>query len=268
MRRITGKTAFILLCLGLFPHLYAQVTIGVAEAPAEGALLQLKNIAAAAGNKNAEKGLLMPRVSLKNDSTLAPMFPDATAGEKKKHAGLIVYNLTEKDPLTKGIMVWDGSSWINLKTKDLDVDPDVKKILYISDKPLGDKSLSVRSINVSMSLAGYMGYEALPRFRVTEPYKPAGSNTKEYLYHITRYWTDENDIPNGEYSTDLNRVSFTQDNYSTPQDLRLGYMTTQEKDEVWLLDDDNDDIFHIQFFELGTNYQGMNRQYAILVERF
>jgi hypothetical protein len=244
------------------------VTIGLAEAPADGALLQLKDIVAAAGGKNADKGLLMPRVSLKNDSTLAPMFPEATPGEMKKHAGLIVYNLSEQEPLTKGLMVWDGASWLNLKTKDPDFDPDVKKILYINNKPLGKKSISVRSLDVSMDLAGRKDYEAIPRFRLNERYKPTGSKEKKYLYHITRYWTNENKIPNGEYSTDLNLLSFTRDNYATYQDFRPGFMTTQEKDEVWLLDDENDDIFHIQFFELGTNHPGIIRQYAILVERF
>jgi hypothetical protein len=246
------------------------VTIGVAEAPAQGALLQLKDIAAAAGAKNANKGLLMPRVSLQGDSSLAPMFPNATEGEKLRHAGLVVYNLTEKEPLKKGIMVWDGGAWLNLKSKDPDVDPDVKKVLYIGKMPLGDKTVSVRSISVSMALNPEgLPHEVLPRFRVNDRYKPTGSKEKKYLYHITRYWTNEHwEIPNGEYSTDLNLLSFNESNYDTHQTFRGGHMTTQEKDEVWLLDDDNNDIFHIQFFELGTNFENVVRQYAILVERF
>ncbi|MDR1981389.1 MAG: hypothetical protein LBQ39_07210 [Tannerellaceae bacterium] len=272
MKRIIEKINITLLCLGLlFPTLCAQVTVGVAEYPAEGALLQLKDIvAAAAGDKNAKKGLLMPRVSLVNESTLAPMFPHATDGEKMEHAGLIVYNLTDIDPLKKGIMVWNGYSWNSLKAKDKDADPDIKKILYSDNNPKPDKSVAIKSIEVSLGLYNAYSHESVPQFRMTDSFKPAGANQAKYLYNLTRYWTGERDnkYPNGEFSTDLILTSFTEDNYSTPQDLRSGYMTTREKDEIWLLDDTNDDIFHINFFEMGPPYYMIDKLYAILVERF
>jgi hypothetical protein len=247
------------------------VTIGVLEEPAEGALLQLKDIVAAAtGGKNANKGLLMPRVSLQNDTTLEPMFPNATAGEKLQHAGLIVYNLTDQTPLRKGIMVWNGSSWGSVKVKTKDVDPEVKKLLYESPTPLENKSISNNSIEVSMDLSPGMAYQASPRFRVNPPYAPSGLDSVKYLYHIIRYWTGENmsEFPDGEYSADLDWKSFKQQDYSNHQYFRVGFMTTQERDEVWLLDENNDDVFHLQFFVLGNDAPGVNKLYAVFVERF
>jgi hypothetical protein len=165
-------------------------------------------------------------------------------------------------------MMWNGKSWLRIKAKDMDTDPEVKKTLYISRKPLPDHTVAVKSLEVSMAIAG-MEFEVVPRFRVTAPYMPAAGATKKYLYQIMRYWTGESHkIPNGEFSADLYQASFTQSNYADHQQFRAGYMTTQEKDEVWLLDDDTDDVFHIQFFELGTNFPEEDRQHAILVKRF
>jgi hypothetical protein len=265
-----GKIIVTLVCLGmLFPALCAQVTVGVAEDPAEGALLQLKDIVAAAGARNADKGLLMPRVALKNDSTLAPMFPDASAAEKLKHAGLIVYNLTDSDPLKAGIMIWDGSSWNSLKAKDRDVDPDIKKILYSSGRAKPDKSVSINSVEVSLRPYNPDEYDPVPQFRVTDSFKPTGTNQAKYLYNLTRYWKgeQESDFPDGQFSTDLILNSFTADNYATPQDLRFGFMTTKEKDEIWLLDDTNDAIFHLHFFVMGSQF-AVDKLYAVFVERY
>jgi hypothetical protein len=114
IKKITG----MLFCLGILSGLSAQVTIGIAEDPAEGALLQLKDIVKAAkGGENAKKGLLMPRVGLVDYMNLDPMFPTATPEQKKEHAGLIVYNLTENDNLQEGIMVWNGEMWNLIKNK-------------------------------------------------------------------------------------------------------------------------------------------------------
>ncbi|MDR1937385.1 MAG: hypothetical protein LBQ73_02660, partial [Tannerellaceae bacterium] len=261
MKRIMERIKLTLLCLGILPHLCAQVTVGVAENPAEGALLQLKDIVAAAGSKNAERGLLMPRVSLEDETSLAPMFPEATAGEKTEHAGLIVYNLTDKAPLKKGVAVWDGIVWKNLKVKDAVIGTEVKKLIYESLVPLGNKSVSVRSIDVSMNVSDGMAYHAVPRFKVTPDYKPSDGNPTKYLYYITRYWTGEDLItfPNGRYSNDLNTTSFNEKNYSVNQVFRAGYMTIDERDEVWLLDDSNSDIFQIHFFEMGPDYERENR---------
>jgi len=131
---------------------FSQVTIGNNEPPAEGALLQLKNINSITnGGVNSTKGLMLPRVELKNKFTLDPIDSET---DKEKYTGLWVYNVTDKalEPIDaceaipdwnnfieKGIQVWNGEQWISLGS-DVDdtnmsppgwTSPDVK---YLDDK--------------------------------------------------------------------------------------------------------------------------------------
>ncbi len=101
----------------------AQVTIGETEAPVNGALLQLKNIANINGAEiNANKGLALPRVSLASKTALYPMFTThadtLNTVYKKNHTGLMVYNtnrcLTKNEGKDgRGIWIWDGTMWNN-----------------------------------------------------------------------------------------------------------------------------------------------------------
>jgi hypothetical protein len=183
------------------------------------------------------------------------------------HAGLIVFNLTDKKHLKKGLMVWNGLSWCSMKTKDYDVEPLIKKRLYCSYSPELSKSLTINSIELAIR-PGNKENSGLPNFRVRPTHAPSGSYTRKFLYNITRYWTGENhEISSGEFSTDLYLTSFTQSNASDYREFRIGYMTSQEKDEIWLVDDQTNDIFHIQFFVMGhADIDGT--QFAIFVERF
>lgn len=119
------KTKVITLLLSLLflsstsPRLIAQVTIGMGEGTVPGALLQLKTIgdATSAGGKNAEKGLVMPRVQLVKIDQLQPMYTytdtqnTPSAEEEKSHKGMIVYNLTDTPPFKVGMYMWDGEKW-------------------------------------------------------------------------------------------------------------------------------------------------------------
>lgn len=106
---------------------YAQVTIGAQKAPANGALLQLKeneNIGA-----NSTKGLMMPRVGLVDVASLEPLASDT---EAKQHIGAVVFNTTKGmleptsacDPtptisgLTKGLKVWSGDEWEDITSEN------------------------------------------------------------------------------------------------------------------------------------------------------
>ncbi|MDR2627733.1 MAG: hypothetical protein LBC40_06840 [Dysgonamonadaceae bacterium] len=119
--RIYKKIGQILLCLALCAgSAQAQVTIGSGEQPVKGALLDIKEQAANSDNVTSTRGgLLLPRVKLKNKSTLEPFIPitdpdwvnQATSRIKELHAGLIVYNLTTVNPFRPGVYVWDGSQW-------------------------------------------------------------------------------------------------------------------------------------------------------------
>jgi uncharacterized protein (TIGR02145 family) len=106
----------------------AQVTIGETEAPVNGALLQLKNMANINGAEiNADKGLALPRVNLISKTALYPMFTTTTDTlntiHKKNHTGLMVYNtnrcLTKNEGKDgRGIWIWDGTMWNNTSVLD------------------------------------------------------------------------------------------------------------------------------------------------------
>jgi hypothetical protein len=84
-------------------------------------LLEIKDQAPNSQNVTSTRGgLVLPRVSLVNTATLEPFiaitdadWSNATtqANLKKNHIGLMVYNLNETSPFTKGIYVWTGEKW-------------------------------------------------------------------------------------------------------------------------------------------------------------
>lgn len=107
--------------------LNAQVTIGVNLEPTKGALLDLKE-KSSTNNITATKGLMFPRVNLSESEMLYPMFEAGSAPDKykyegldidktsedRKHAGLIVYNLTDNCVFCPGIYAWNGTTWQRL----------------------------------------------------------------------------------------------------------------------------------------------------------
>jgi len=101
----------LLVCLLYLTPAWSQVTIGVDKKPAEGAVLDLRTI-----NTddiiNSIKGMGLPRVKLENLTSLEPIIPNADEETKKKHTGLIVYNVTTDLILTQDIYVWDGVRWV------------------------------------------------------------------------------------------------------------------------------------------------------------
>ena len=98
----------------------AQVTIGLEDVPEKAALLDIKTHAPNLNNATTEEGgLLLPRVELTDSYSLAPFISSATADEKRRHAGLIVYNLTHNPAasLRAGIYQWDGEAWERMVTE-------------------------------------------------------------------------------------------------------------------------------------------------------
>lgn len=91
--------------------LHAQVTIGSAEEPNSGALLDIKEN----GNKgaNSTKGLLLPRMELSSINSMLPILDDSKIDDniKKEHIGLTIFNLKDDYPngLCKGVYVWHES---------------------------------------------------------------------------------------------------------------------------------------------------------------
>ncbi|GAB6012538.1 hypothetical protein [Viscerimonas tarda] len=119
--RIHQKIWPVMLCLALCAgNMQAQITIGSGEQPVKGALLDIKEQAADPGNVTATTGgLLLPRVKLKDTTTLEPFIPvtdpdwvnHATTRIKELHAGLTVYNLTTATPFRPGVYTWSGRQW-------------------------------------------------------------------------------------------------------------------------------------------------------------
>jgi len=118
--------------------LNAQVTIGSAEEPNIGSILDIKESQTVDGSPNSEKGVNMPRVELVAKDKLQPMYSYATAAETptendiKTHTGLIVYNTHKGDGLCPGIYVWRGSEWVTLY--NIPFKPDIS--IYDTDNNL------------------------------------------------------------------------------------------------------------------------------------
>jgi hypothetical protein len=263
MMRTIIKITLLLFCLGILSKLPAQVTIGIAESPAEGALLQLKDIVNAAkpGGENEKKGLLIPRVELVNYMKLDPMFPGASDDQKKEHAGLIVYNLTQNDNLKEGIMVWNGEMWNLIKCKDINnkFDSDIKKTLYRSVGAIEKNSVLFGSIEVTLrkDAADNMSYYAHPYFKTEKP-----DSERKFHYQVGQYWHK-----NG-YSYDVNIKSFTPGNYEYQHLANGSHMAPNERNEIWMFEDNSDDILHFQFLTLGETNKTASNIFAVLVEHF
>ncbi len=97
MKKCHLRIISILLISFLFTSTWAQVTVGMGEAPTKTALLQIKSQAADANNVTSKTGgFLPPRVELVKLKTLQPFMQPTDEGyndEKKASVGLLVYNV-------------------------------------------------------------------------------------------------------------------------------------------------------------------------------
>ncbi len=102
-------TKLFFMALLLLPvALSAQVTIGIDRAPQKGALLQLQNLP----DGNSTKGLLMPRVTITDLTSLADINKgQAVRPDPAEHVGLVVYNPIEGRGICSGLFAWTGTQW-------------------------------------------------------------------------------------------------------------------------------------------------------------
>jgi hypothetical protein len=266
MKQIHLKIQLLLLCLYLYPSLHAQVTIGIAEAPAKGALLQLKDIAGAKkGEVNAKKGLLIPRVSLVEYASLEPILSNASSNDSLLHTGLIVYNLTDTTHLEKGFAVWNGSEWNNIRYKETSgnaAGTEIKKILYTGTQANPANSVPFHSIEVNLKIGKRYTYYARPQFKLTRSYKPT-SGTRDYEYFVTQYWQSSPTITG--YSTDIMTKQLSNLDYTT---FIESDMSPEERNEIWMYDYKSNEIFHIELFVMGESNTTATKIFAILIEQF
>jgi len=115
MRLILALSLFAILSTST---LYSQVTIGMDEAPVEGAILQLKQTGTS--NTNSTKGLGMPRVPL---TELTSLIDISNNPDPVEHTGLIIYNINRSycslpEAINPGMYVWNGVLWEALNQED------------------------------------------------------------------------------------------------------------------------------------------------------
>jgi len=116
--KVSVRLIAIAISIPFSISLFAQVTIGMGEAPAKTALLQIKDQTADANNITSKTGgFLPPRVELVKLNTLQPFMettdPNYTAATKKESVGLLVYNVAtiKADSISPGFYYWDGERW-------------------------------------------------------------------------------------------------------------------------------------------------------------
>jgi hypothetical protein len=254
------------------------MTIGSGKAPADAALLQIKDrepAAQAADGVTAAGGLLLPRVALNglDDFSLANLTED----QKKNHTGLLVYNV-EADAtrqLEKGIYQWNGTEWEKLKKISKTEGSSIKKLIYRASKADETRILSLGIFEFRMK-----PYNAANP-QNTNPQMKLSSDQptdKTFYWHFIEYfddatgamkdrWDDKDPNKWGYYfisrQETVKKSSFTDCN-------RTGRLLSPlERDEMWLADKDNNHIYHVQFMVLGDEKaKNSQRTYIIIAQKY
>lgn len=112
-KKLTSIFILALSCVSIAS--YSQITIGNSEKPAEGAILQLKNIEGVTdNNQNSTKGLGLPKIELLPNGKIKGA---ESLSLDEKHIGMVGYNTVETDEYCIGLHIWDGSEWIDLTNR-------------------------------------------------------------------------------------------------------------------------------------------------------
>ena len=110
---------FVLVANIFTSNIFSQITIGSNLKANSGALLDLKQ-----NQSTSTKGLLLPRVSLKNltELTMGSNEIEDTDSEWLKETGLMLYNINvvelKDNRLCPGVHIWSGDAWLPLKPYD------------------------------------------------------------------------------------------------------------------------------------------------------
>jgi hypothetical protein len=106
---------FITMLFTTNMNMQAQVTVGSLLPNEDGALLDLKMYDSIPNLKNSNKGILFSKVKLASYNSLEPLYSAASATDKLKATGMIVYNVnTSGIGLPAGLVQWNGEEWIPL----------------------------------------------------------------------------------------------------------------------------------------------------------
>lgn len=130
--KLSILSLFLLLILSGNTNLSAQVTIGAGTPPERGALLDFKERDVTSPTQdvvsleNSTKGVLHPKVFLRDASKLTPLYggsddgsgvwsDESTAEEKLKATGMVVYNVNpDAINMDEGLYMWQIDEWVKL----------------------------------------------------------------------------------------------------------------------------------------------------------
>lgn len=219
---------FFIVTLANISLCRSQVTIGITNPPASGALLDLKS---QEGTTSSTKGLGLPRVQLKAPNVLFPMFDDDDEDYlnnkdefDKIHIGLILYNTNEClfNGYGEGIYVWD-QKWNFLGNKKV-----LNDLLSYTDQEgnefkarrFGDAGVwMIQNLNVKTYADGTAlqafeglysdskGYYAYPNYKVGgwSSKMPVELSPNGVLYNIkatVRTYYNTSDVDQGQVAGD------------------------------------------------------------------
>ncbi|MDR1981391.1 MAG: hypothetical protein LBQ39_07220 [Tannerellaceae bacterium] len=250
-------------------NLNAQVTIGSDFLPEKAALLQIKDKQPAPDSKGATAttgGLLLPRVELDgiNEFTL---IPNVTDDQKKDHTGLLVYNQRTNVvlQLEKGVYQWNGEKWMMLQKTTKTDGVAVRKNIYRAKKPDPSHVVAVGVFEFRMN-------ERYSQFRLILP------NKKSWTLYGLLNWDRDSDIK--DESAGWPTYGANHDFYfgvlSPSMDSNVWrdikeWTSNAERQDVWLSDPENDNMYHIQFLVLGPDANddpNADKTYAIIALKY
>jgi hypothetical protein len=239
----------------------SQVTIGSLLKPAKGALLDLKTQLPDAGNVTSTSGgLLLPRVELNKTSDFS-LIPNITSAQKKDYTGLLVYNLKidEKLSLEKGVYQWSGEEWKMLSKITKTEGVTIKKEIYQGSAPDPNKIVSL----------GKFEFRIIKRSNnnIYSQFQLSSGFAKQPVYwHVNEYWDKD---PNKEASQwGESGYSFKLDKETISPSIWYdcsNNMLDSERNEIWLADLKNNNMYQIQFITFGN---GTVRTYLIIAKRY
>jgi hypothetical protein len=268
------KVSLTLLLLTLLFHFKtgAQVTIGLTTSPEQAALLQIKDRQAPVGSKEATAttgGLLLPRVEL-NATDDFTLLPNLSKEQKKDHTGLLVYNVKEEASLDlkKGVYQWDGVKWKMLNKITKTEGSTVAKLMYQGKDPDINQTLTLGIFEFRINNTRYPQFRRIP-----------GSNAASHHWQVNEY----SDLQAGTDAKSLGAVTSTTGGsrfdlqLKTVTNLQAGTwtncddalsLTYTDRDEVWLADLENRNIYQVQFMFLGSNSASATKTFLIVAQKY
>jgi hypothetical protein len=156
---IVKMSVFLLL---MAQGICAQVTIGVNSIPQKGTLLELKESDVSDDGANSKRGMIFPRVALSDPNNLIPMLSEAdlAAANKLQYKGLTVYNVTVNDDFNKGLYVWDGAIWKELKQAAIIAANGLSLLndsIILGGKIIQNTNINLNNKNLTFNNAGNVG---------------------------------------------------------------------------------------------------------------